>query len=407
MKVLLVNHSDTRGGASVVSRRLLEAFVAQGVDASMLVVHKGGDSAKVIKAAAGWRSRLPFIREHARIFCANGFSRDTLFKISIATDGLPLSTHPAVAQADVIILNWVNQGMLSLEEIGLMARVGKKIIWTMHDMWCATGICHHAGTCRAYAQPEGCRNCPLLGKRAGEDDISARTFRRKRALYQRAGIQFVAVSRWLAERCAESELLRGMDICVIPNAFPVHEFQPHPTVGRHELGLPTRGKIVLMGAARLDDPIKGLPLAIEALNKVESDEICPVFFGAIKNPDSFRQLVRPYVHLGTVSDGRRLAQIYAHAHTVISTSYYETLPGTLVEAQGGGAWPVAFDAGGQSDIITNADEGSLVAPYDTDAFALAIDASAARQHSREQLHEATLRFAPEKIAAQYLTLLNK
>ena len=43
MKIVLINHSDTRGGASVVSMRLLEALRALGADASMLVVRKAGD----------------------------------------------------------------------------------------------------------------------------------------------------------------------------------------------------------------------------------------------------------------------------------------------------------------------------------------------------------------------------
>lgn len=40
MKIVIINHSDSRGGASVVSMRLLEALVAAGEDVSMLVVHK-------------------------------------------------------------------------------------------------------------------------------------------------------------------------------------------------------------------------------------------------------------------------------------------------------------------------------------------------------------------------------
>lgn len=38
MKLVLINHSDTIGGASVVTYRLLKALQAEGVDASMLVV---------------------------------------------------------------------------------------------------------------------------------------------------------------------------------------------------------------------------------------------------------------------------------------------------------------------------------------------------------------------------------
>ena len=43
MKIVIINHSDTLGGASVVSYRLMKALRAMGVDASMLVSHKAGN----------------------------------------------------------------------------------------------------------------------------------------------------------------------------------------------------------------------------------------------------------------------------------------------------------------------------------------------------------------------------
>ncbi len=51
MKVVLVNHSDSLGGASVVTYRLMEALIAQGVDARMLVVKKSTGSPYVAEAA--------------------------------------------------------------------------------------------------------------------------------------------------------------------------------------------------------------------------------------------------------------------------------------------------------------------------------------------------------------------
>lgn len=42
-KVVLINHSDTRGGASVVTYRLMQALSRAGVDARMIVMHKGTD----------------------------------------------------------------------------------------------------------------------------------------------------------------------------------------------------------------------------------------------------------------------------------------------------------------------------------------------------------------------------
>ena len=90
MKVVLINHSDSLGGASVVTYRLLKALQAQGVEARMLVVHKATDDPSVVVAAPRWRARLPFYIEAAKIFAANGHDRGDLFKVSLGSDGLPL-----------------------------------------------------------------------------------------------------------------------------------------------------------------------------------------------------------------------------------------------------------------------------------------------------------------------------
>lgn len=77
MKITLVNHSDTLGGASVVTFRLMQALRALGVDARMLVTRKSGDSPFVVQAGPRWRSRIPFLAEHLDIFLHNGSRKPT------------------------------------------------------------------------------------------------------------------------------------------------------------------------------------------------------------------------------------------------------------------------------------------------------------------------------------------
>lgn len=405
MKAVIINHSDIRGGASVVSRRLLDALCACGVDASMIVVHKSDNDERIREAAAPWRSRVPFLAEHLRIFTANGFNRDDLFKVSIATNGLPLSRHPLVEEADAVILNWVNQGMLSLGEIERLGK-GRRLLWTMHDMWNMTGICHHAGTCTHYADAGGCRGCPLLHARAGFNDLSHRTWLRKKHLYEHSDIRFVAVSSWLCDKALQSTLLRRQNVRVIPNAFPVEDFAQ----ARPDSSLPVQGKIIMMGAARLDDPVKGLDYAIESLNRLAHLEAPPataVFFGAMRNPAIFNRLKYPHIWLGTVEQSR-VASLYARADIVMSTSLYETLPGTLIEGQAAGATPVSFDRGGQRDIIASPELGRLVPFGDTEAFADALahalrnpcDPAALRQSVEKQ-------FSARAVARAYIKTIEE
>lgn len=366
MKILIINKSDSKGGAAVVSRRLMDALSEQGASVSMLVTDRTPDAtADVALAAAPWRMKIPFLSERLGIFAANGFDRGTLFRIDNGAAGLPLHRHPLVREADVIMLNWVNQGMLSLRGVAEICRLGKPVIWTMHDMWNFTGICHHAGSCRGYMRE--CGNCALLGRRSRPGDMSRVTLRRKEAVYAESTISFVAVSQWLAAKARQSTLLAERPVSVIPNAFPLHHGLPDRDRCHREFdqgGAPAR-KRILFGAARIDDPIKDFATAAEATRVLAAryPEIAAgvelVTYGSVANPAVFNDIAIPHRHVGVTRGEENLRRLYGAADVVLSTSVYETLPGTLVEGQAYGCIPVAFESGGQRDIVEHMRTGFL------------------------------------------------
>lgn len=419
MKVVIINHSDTIGGASVVSRRLLDALVAEGVDARMIAGRlspRGAADPRIAPAAGNTLRKTAFLAEEGWIFANNGFNRADLFKVDAGRFGLPLASHPWVRESDAVILNWVNQGLLSIDGIADIAAAGKRIIWTMHDMWPLTGICHHARECRAFTADAPCRQCPFVHGLAGRAaQLSARVARRKIQLYDSIpGLDFVAVSSWLADKARESAITRGRHISVIPNAFPVEKFHIAPLRSRQACGLPAQGVLIAMGAARLDDPVKGLPLAVDVLNALAAqmprNDVHAVLFGNIRDPRILDRLNLPHTWLGQISDPTLIADIYAHSSAVLSTSLYETLPGTLIEGQAAGAWPVSFDRGGQADIISDPSLGSLVAFGDTDAVARQLaraiegDTPDRRRHLSESV---AAKFSARAVACRYIDLLRR
>jgi len=404
MKITLINHSDTLGGASVVTFRLMEALRAEGVDARMLVMSKSGNSPYVEQAAPKWRSDLSFIAEHLEILCRNGFSRANLFKASIATGGLPLSRHKLVREADVVVLNWVNQGMLSLDEVGRIA-AHKPTLWTMHDMWNITGICHHAGQCDRFRS--GCHLCPLLGNCAGPKDLSHSCFNRKLRLYSTHNLTFVSVSSWLTDKAKKSALMREQQVVTIPVAFPVERYAKVPTMSRAQLGLPEGKKLIVMCAARLDDPIKGLPVAIEALNGLLPDagnDAAAVFIGAIRNPHALDRLCFPYITLGLAGD-EMVRSTMGHASVVMSSSSYESFGATLLEGQAAGAVPVAFTHDGRADIIEDGITGYSAGLDSTDASALTKALAKALTTPLPTLQRAAQKFSYKTVAQKYLEII--
>ena len=408
MKIAVLCHSDSCGGAAVVSRRLTHALAEAGADAAMLAGRKDTDDPAVHLAAGTLASKMAFAREHIAIGASNGITKRDMFKVSTGLYGLPLDRHPLVREADAVIVNWINQGFGTLDAIGRIAATGKKVIWTMHDMWNATALCHHSGDCRAYLGGD-CTACPLMHGHGAP--LARKVWHAKRALYTGADITFVAVSNWLADVCRQSPLMEGCRIVTIPNALPLDNFRTVPRRSREGIGLPGTAPIVLMCAARLDDPIKGLDKAVEALNAAESDLIA-VFVGDLRDRSALDGLKKPHVWLGQVSDSDLMADIYAHTDIVISSSQCETLPTTLIEGLASGADAVSFDCGGQADIVTDGENGALVAAGDAAALARAIDSRLAARDAAGRLgslrpnRRATAeRFAPAAVAAAYLRLI--
>ena len=412
MKVTLLNHSDTLGGASVVTFRLMQALRKEGVDAQMLVLSKTSDSESVTQLCSRRRRNRAFLSERLNIFLRNGFSKANLFKVSTASHGVSLISHPLVADADVIAINWINQGMMSLDELEALTQLGKPIIWTMHDMWCLTGVCHHALECENYKAQ--CGNCQFISSGGRKKDLSHTTWRRKNEIFKNSNIYFVPVSNWLAEKCRQSSLLADKQVEVIHNAFPIDFYTTTPTSLVQGFGIDYDKNLILMGAARLDDPIKGFDYAIEALNIFSEKnpdwaKKCEVvFFGDIRDEQLLRRMRMPYLHLGRINDSKVIRQLYASAKVVISTSLYETLPGTLIEGQAAGCVPVSFGMGGQADIIDHKVNGYIAEYKSPQSIAEGIVWALEAAPNREMLHNSVReKFASKVIAQKYIELFEK
>lgn len=417
MKIALICKSDSTGGAAVVTFRLMNALRANGMDARMIVTEKKSGSPHVIEAASQNKSLVPFLAERLRIFAGNGFNRKTLFRIDTASDGLPLHRIPFVREADVICLNWVNQGVVSLKGIRKLAALGKPLVWTMHDMWNMTGICHHAGYCQKFLGPRGeCGDCPLLEHKASKNDLSHKVWQHKRNLYDSVNINFVAVSTWLADTARKSSLMHDSDISVIPNAFDTTT-----------ISLPTKTAVsgnrdsarIIFGAARIDDPVKDHHTLVEATKILadkypqEAKRLELVTFGSLKDPDALKGVAIRHTHMGRISP-EEIRDIYESGSVVVSTSEWETLPGTLIEGQAWGCVPVALDHGGQPDIIDHLSTGYL-APWSDNRKENALRIAEGilwginNRNSVIQImqHSVIEKFAENTVAEKYIRLFRK
>jgi glycosyltransferase involved in cell wall biosynthesis len=360
MKVLIVSTSDLQGGAAIAAYRLLNALTKAGIDARMAVRDKQSDNNLVVKIGSDRRNKLNFYRERADIFIRNRFSRQMLFDVSIANTGISITDLPEFRDADVINLHWINQGMLSLHEIGKIIASGKKIVWTMHDMWPFTGICHHAGSCSNYKK--ACGSCPYLGSYSSRD-LSRHVFLQKQATYTKGKITFVACSHWLQSLAEKSPLTKGHNVVSIPNPIDTDIYRPKDKIAaRNKLNLPIDKKIVLFAAVKASDKRKGTDYLIEAsrLMAQRNNDIHFLIAGN-RSEEIEQQLALPAHSTGYVSP-ENMPDVYNAADVFVTPSLQENLPNTIMEAMSCGTPCVGFEIGGIPEMIDHKQNG-YVARY--------------------------------------------
>lgn len=414
MRVLLVNTSERIGGAAIATSRLMEALKDNGVKAKMLVRDKQTDQITVVSLDKSWLNLWRFIWERTMIWKANQFKRNNLFAVDLANTGIDITTLPEFEQADIIHLNWINQGMLSLKGIQKIINSGKPIVWTMHDMWCFTGICHYADDCQGYFN--SCGKCPFIYKSNSAKDISHRVFIKKKKLLHTSHISFVACSHWLEEKAKGSKLLQGFPVTSIPNAINMNLFRPKAKKeAREASNLPLDKKLLLFGSLKISDERKGFKYLVEAckiLNDTYNDtnEIGLVVFG--KECEQISNILPyPIYPMDYVSDEKQMVNIYNSVDLYVTPSLQDNLPNTIVEAMACGVPCVGFNVGGIPEMIDHLKNGYIAEYKSSHDFAKGIHWALTESNYEELRQEAYKKalnsYSESSVAMKYIELYNK
>ena len=356
MKVLIVNTTERTGGAAIAASRLAHALRQEGVDVEMLCRSK----------------KFPFYWERLRIALANR-GRKNLWLVDIANCGEDITQARAFQEADVIHLHWVNQGFLSLKVIEKIFKSGKPVVWTLHDQWPYTGICHYAEDCDRFHTH--CHDCPQLAHPCAKD-LAYKAFEEKRRIYKLGNITFVGCSQWIANEARRSALTEGHRIVSIPNAIDQRIFRPIPKQeARRQFDLPEDKKIVLFISQKVTDERKGARYLEEALRQLPDVKLVRVGKGGDYE----------------IHDPERMAALYAAADVFVTPSLQDNLPNTIVEAMSCGTPCVGFNVGGIPEMIHHGVDGYVARYRDADDLAEGIRYVL----SHPELREAAIRYAQE------------
>ena len=416
MRVLIVNTSERTGGAAVAANRLMEALNNNGVKAKMLVRDKETDSLTVAGVGGGLRHKWNFLWERWCIFCRLQFSRKHLFEVDIANAGTDVTRTREFREADVVNLSWVNQGMLSLSGIKKILDSGKPVVWTMHDFWPATAICHYPHGCKAY-RAQGCHSCPYLPGGGSRHDLAHRVWKRKERIWRSRNITFVACSRWLAAEVKGSGLLTGKQVVSIPNPIDTREFRPADKgEARLRLSLPSDKRLVLFVSQRTTDKRKGMDYMLEACRLLAEarpeakDDTAVVILGG--HSDEFAGSIPFSVYpIGYVSDPEKIIDVYNAADVFVLPSLEDNLPNTVMEALACGVPCVGFNTGGVPEMIDHRKNGYVAAYKDAADLAggmrwVLYEADYGAL-SRNAVRKVSTSYSQQSVAVKYIEVYNQ
>lgn len=371
MKVLIVSTSDINGGAARAGYRLHQSLLANSIDSQMLVQTKSSDDYTVDSVS---QSRVQKIISRLRPSLDNLPVRRYKAKTKTLFSPAMLGFSSIVDRInkinpDIVHIHWICSGMIPITDL---AKINAPIVWNLHDMWAFTGGCHYDNHCEGYKNK--CGNCPVLQSKK-ENDLSRKVHELKSKTYAMMNhLTVVGSSQWITKCAKESTLLKDKRFVTLPNCINTDLFKAiDQNVARDVFGIPKNKKVILFGAMNaLGDPRKGAKALFEAINLLDVDNAVFVIAGSSKPKESLN-LKCPVYFIPPLSDEVSLALMYNVADVMIVPSLQENLANSVVESLSCAVPVVAFDVGGNKDMIDHKENGYLARVSDATDLAHGIE----------------------------------
>lgn len=366
LNIVLLSYHNQNGGAGIAAGRLQQALEKAGHQVTYLVQERSGNDGSELIRKGLWAKLgnwIRFILERL-YFLPNEKSKSIRFLFNPGLIGQDISQHPAIKKADIIHLHWVNFGFLSIKNIEQLLKLGKPVVWTLHDMWAFTGGCHHSGDCENFQT--NCGSCKFVHK-PERWDISHRMWADKIYAFDYPNLHIITCSNWLKSRAEKSTILAYHSIDSIPNAIDTNFFQREENA-KKSLHLNPDKQYILFVAMRVNTPTKGFNYLKEALQIWQNENPAAVkntellIVGNVLDISEINALPLPSTALGHITDPAKMREIYSAADVFITPSLEENLPNTIMEAMACGTPCVGFQVGGIPEMIDHQLNG-YVAEY--------------------------------------------
>lgn len=338
-----------RGGAGIVAKTLYENSISQGFDCNLITVSKGD-----LRSAANKHPVL-FLRGLVDYFIVRTSTNSILFSLYRRCSILYKSLNRK-NKSTIFHLHWT-PGVLSTSDVKKLYVSGFKIVWTFHDMWMATGGCHHAFDCREYESD--CNGCPQSRRMFHNEVMKARKEKHE-MLSDCQELRVITPSRWLKDKIVRS----GIDesrISVIPNPVDTKVFCPGTqATARSKFGVAGGAFVVGFVAANVNDPMKNLVGLVEdlCLTQDKYPELPLTLLVVGKGKVNGKSL--NIVYLNEIESVEDRVFAYQSMDVLVNYSFAENWSLVSAEALSCGIPVVASKIGGVVDVIRDGQNGFLL-----------------------------------------------
>lgn len=396
MKILHISTFSSLGGAARATYRVSNALSKAGINSEIFSLHGSRKKSHELKNFSSTLTNLLALTR-MKLDTILGVFDPELKRVFHTYAWLPENTAQQINSynPDIVHLHWVGGGFLRPESLSL---INAPIVWTMHDLWPALGAEHYPANIKTFSHDYRVGHITPLNKWL---------FQRKGLAFSKKTIRFIAPSTWIKKQAQKSDLMINQQIDVIPNCLDTKSYlrDTHDSIN----GSSSKGKEknILFIAMNADtDQNKGYHLLFSSLEKLRIPATLTVI-GA-KRYQSVKVGKVTINLLPSEHEEDVIKSWYKRADVTVVPSLIENLPYTAMESIASGTPVVAFDVGGNNNLVIQGVTGYLVEPYDTKKLAQIIE-YVLESSEKKNLHNSCIKYAHDHfdnsvVARQHISL---
>ena len=380
MRILVIAHNVSSGGAATACRRLISAFEKYGIQVNLLSVKESVSSNSLTSELRRiYSSLLSRLDISVCKFLNNGNQHWQ----SSGLVGLLKARNINHLNPTVVNIHWIGHATISIRQL---KKLNLPIIITMHDEWWLNAI-NHYGT-----------GSELYGKFSIKRQFIALIFSYKRSFLSQPNVKIVSPNSELKVRTGETLLGKNDQIYLIPNPIPTTVFYP---IQDHK-----KNNKVLLYAGGTQDPRKGYDLLLSALNLMnETCEVRVLGKDGVETAGVNKQItITGYPWLNSEKE---MNQMYCESSITVVPSRQEAFGQVASESVMAGIPVISFEVGGLRDIIKMGFNGYLIQGFDTRKMAELLDKFLLANDFDSDIisKDAKMRFSEEAIVGSYVTAI--